>query len=73
MPAESADPSEPAVLAAERAHLAESRAALRRMREHAASLSADVTGISQDLLRFWASCRPRNSASPTPRSPRAAH
>ncbi|TDC87488.1 AAA family ATPase [Actinomadura sp. 7K507] len=34
--------AESAVLAAERAHLAESRAALRRMREHARSLSADV-------------------------------
>ncbi|GAA0556747.1 HelD family protein [Actinomadura livida] len=37
-------PAESAVLAAERAHLAESRAALRRMREHAESLSADVAG-----------------------------
>ncbi|MGW3773396.1 HelD family protein [Actinomadura verrucosospora] len=52
MPAESADPSEPAVLAAERAHLAESRAALRRMREHAASLSADVAAdwVSRQFL-----------------------
>ncbi|GGQ37029.1 DNA helicase IV [Actinomadura coerulea] len=52
MPAESADPSEPAVLAAERAHLAESRAALRRMREHAASLSADVAAdwVSKQFL-----------------------
>ncbi|SNS52005.1 HelD family protein [Actinomadura mexicana] len=52
MPAESAAPSEPAVLAAERAHLAESRAALRRMREHAASLSADVAAdwVSRQFL-----------------------
>ncbi|GGU04181.1 HelD family protein [Actinomadura citrea] len=52
MPAESAAPSEPAVLAAERAHLAESRAALRRMREHAASLSADVAAdwVSKQFL-----------------------
>lgn len=52
MPAESALPSESAVLAAERAHLAESRAALRRMREHAASLSADVAAdwVSKQFL-----------------------
>ncbi|WP_338743151.1 AAA family ATPase [Actinomadura luteofluorescens] len=52
MPAESADPSEPAVLAAERAHLAESRAALRRMREHAEGLSADVAAdwVSKQFL-----------------------
>ncbi|MEV3925279.1 HelD family protein [Actinomadura coerulea] len=52
MPAESAVPSEPAVLAAERAHLAGSRAALRRMREHAASLSADVAAdwVSKQFL-----------------------
>ncbi|WP_329091093.1 AAA family ATPase [Actinomadura citrea] len=52
MPAESAAPSEPAVLAAERAHLAESRAALRRMREHAAGLSADVAAdwVSKQFL-----------------------
>lgn len=42
MPAVTADTDEPEILAAERAHLAESRAALRRMREHAESLSADV-------------------------------
>ncbi|GAA3507751.1 AAA family ATPase [Actinomadura keratinilytica] len=41
-----------AVLAAERAHLAESRAALRRMREHAGSLSADVAAdwVSRQFL-----------------------
>ncbi|MEV0666899.1 HelD family protein [Actinomadura luteofluorescens] len=52
MPAESAAPSEPAVLAAERAHLAESRAALRRMREHAEGLSADVAAdwVSRQFL-----------------------
>jgi DNA helicase IV len=39
-------------LAAERAHLAESRAALRRMREHAQSLSADMAAdrVSRDFL-----------------------
>ncbi|MEU8125062.1 AAA family ATPase [Spirillospora sp. NPDC049024] len=52
MPAEPADPSETAVLAAERAHLAESRAALRRMREHAEGLSADVAAdwVSRQFL-----------------------
>ncbi|NDU71333.1 AAA family ATPase [Actinomadura sp. DSM 109109] len=52
MPAEPAAPSEPAVLAAERAHLAESRAALRRMREHAEGLSADVAAdwVSKQFL-----------------------
>ncbi|WP_433479342.1 HelD family protein [Spirillospora sp. CA-142024] len=52
MPAEPADPSEPAVFAAERAHLAESRAALRRMREHAENLSADVAAdwVSKQFL-----------------------
>ncbi|WP_433469595.1 HelD family protein [Spirillospora sp. CA-128828] len=52
MPAEPADPSEPAVLAAERAHLAESRAALRRMREHAERLTADVAAdwVSKQFL-----------------------
>ncbi|XRQ14914.1 HelD family protein [Actinomadura welshii] len=45
-------PAESAVLAAERAHLAESRAALRRMREHAESLSADAAGdwVSRQFL-----------------------
>ncbi|SFO48206.1 DNA helicase IV [Actinomadura madurae] len=52
MPAEPAEPSESAVLAAERAHLAESRAALRRMREHANSLTADVAAdwVSRQFL-----------------------
>ncbi|MFI0408723.1 HelD family protein [Actinomadura sp. 3N508] len=60
-PARSAEPDEPDeperpaeadVLAAERAHLAESRAALRRMREHARSLSADVAAdwVSKQFL-----------------------
>ncbi|MFG2088989.1 HelD family protein [Spirillospora sp. NPDC048824] len=45
-------PAESTVLAAERAHLAESRAALRRMREHAQSLSADVAAdrVSRQFL-----------------------
>ncbi|GAA2157535.1 HelD family protein [Actinomadura napierensis] len=45
-------PAEPSTLAAERAHLAESRAALRRMREHAESLSADVAAdwVSKQFL-----------------------
>ncbi|MFD0689542.1 HelD family protein [Actinomadura fibrosa] len=45
-------PAEPPTLAAERAHLAESRAALRRMREHAAGLSADVAAdwVSRQFL-----------------------
>ncbi|MEO3823979.1 AAA family ATPase [Actinomadura sp. B10D3] len=52
MPAEPAEPSESAVLAAERAHLVESRAALRRMREHAQSLTADVAAdwVSRQFL-----------------------
>ncbi|GAA1886648.1 HelD family protein [Actinomadura bangladeshensis] len=58
MPAETADAAtgagaaEPEVLAAERAHLAESRAALRRMREHAESLSADAAAdwVSKQFL-----------------------
>src|SRR5690606_26200211 len=48
------DESSPAgVLAEERAHLARSRAALRAMREHAESLSADVAGdrVSQEILQ----------------------
>ncbi|GAA0265952.1 AAA family ATPase [Actinomadura nitritigenes] len=45
-------PAEPSILAAERAHLAESRAALRRMREHAEGLSADVAAdwVSKQFL-----------------------
>ncbi|MBT2213112.1 AAA family ATPase [Actinomadura sp. NEAU-AAG7] len=45
-------PAEPSTLAAERAHLAESRAALRRMREHAQGLSADVAAdwVSKQFL-----------------------
>ncbi|WP_067139875.1 HelD family protein [Microtetraspora malaysiensis] len=41
------------VLAAERAHLALSRAALRKMRDHAASLSSDAAGdwVSQQILQ----------------------
>ena len=41
------------VLVAERAHLAASRAALRAMREHAESLSADAAGdwVSREVLR----------------------
>ncbi|GGM80415.1 DNA helicase [Thermopolyspora flexuosa] len=41
------------VLAAERAHLAAARAALRAMREHAESLSPDAAGdwVSQEILR----------------------
>ncbi|WP_141576022.1 AAA family ATPase [Actinomadura sp. WMMA1423] len=52
MPAEPADPSPTAVLEAERAHLAESRAALRRMREHAERLTADVAAdwVSKQFL-----------------------
>ncbi|TDD39931.1 AAA family ATPase [Actinomadura sp. KC06] len=51
-PDEPERPGEAAVLAAERAHLAESRAALRRMREHAQSLSADVAAdwVSKQFL-----------------------
>ncbi|RJL33136.1 HelD family protein [Bailinhaonella thermotolerans] len=46
-----ADPAD-VILAAERAHLAHSRAALRRMREHAQSLSSDAAGdwVSQQVL-----------------------
>ncbi|WP_067467337.1 HelD family protein [Actinomadura macra] len=45
-------PAEPSTLAAERAHLAASRAALRRMREDAAGLSADVAAdwVSKQFL-----------------------
>ncbi|MFF4991741.1 HelD family protein [Streptosporangium saharense] len=45
------DPAE--ILAAERTHLALSRAALRAMREHAQSLSADAAGdwVSQQILQ----------------------
>ncbi|MEV8630547.1 AAA family ATPase [Streptosporangium sp. NPDC051023] len=45
------DPAE--ILAAERAHLATSRAALRAMREHAQSLSSDAAGdwVSQQILQ----------------------
>ncbi|WUI03485.1 AAA family ATPase [Spirillospora sp. NBC_00431] len=51
-PDEPGRPGEAAVLAAERAHLAESRAALRRMREHASGLSADVAAdwVSKQFL-----------------------
>ncbi|WP_219461872.1 HelD family protein [Nonomuraea rhizosphaerae] len=48
------DPAAPAdVLAAEQAHLAESRAALQAMRLHAQSLSADAAGdwVSQQILQ----------------------
>ncbi|TDD81764.1 AAA family ATPase [Actinomadura darangshiensis] len=47
-----AEPDEPETLAAERAHLAESRTALRRMREHAEGLSADVAAdwVSKQFL-----------------------
>lgn len=46
------DHDDAAELAAEQAHLAESRAALRRMREHAAGLSADVAAdwVSKQFL-----------------------
>jgi len=46
------DEDEAAVLAAEQAHLAESRDALRRMREHAQSLNADVAAdwVSKQFL-----------------------
>lgn len=52
MPAEPAGSDETEILTAERAHLAESRAALRRMREHAAGLSADVAAdwVSRQIL-----------------------
>ncbi|MBO2447506.1 AAA family ATPase [Actinomadura barringtoniae] len=46
------DEDQAAVLAAEQAHLAESRDALRRMREHAQSLNADVAAdwVSRQFL-----------------------
>src|SRR5262245_14962650 len=46
------DEDQAAVLAAEQAHLAESRDALRRMREHAQSLNADVAAdwVSKQFL-----------------------
>ncbi|MFG2001912.1 HelD family protein [Spirillospora sp. NPDC048911] len=49
---EQAETTETETLAAERAHLAESRAALRRMREHTESLSADVAAdwVSKQVL-----------------------
>ncbi|MQY09100.1 HelD family protein [Actinomadura macrotermitis] len=52
MPGEQTEEQEDPALAAERAHLAESRAALRRMREHAAGLSADVAAdwVSRQFL-----------------------
>ncbi|WP_131741957.1 HelD family protein [Actinomadura roseirufa] len=45
-------PAEPSILTAERAHLAASHAALRRMREHAEGLSADVAAdwVSKQFL-----------------------
>ncbi|QXJ19461.1 AAA family ATPase [Actinomadura graeca] len=45
-------PAEPSTLAAERAHLAASRDALRRMREHARGLSADAAAdwVSRQFL-----------------------
>lgn len=49
-----ADVTDPAeILAAEREHLAASRAALRAMREHARSLSSDAAGdwVSQQILQ----------------------
>ena len=54
MPAHQLAPDIPAdVLAAEQAHLAESRAALQAMRAHAQSLSADAAGdwVSQQILQ----------------------
>ncbi|MBB6345372.1 HelD family protein [Nonomuraea muscovyensis] len=54
MPAHQLAPDIPTdVLAAEQAHLAESRAALRAMRAHAQSLSADAAGdwVSQQILQ----------------------
>ncbi|PZG20170.1 HelD family protein [Nonomuraea aridisoli] len=54
MPASQLAPDIPAdVLAAEQAHLAASRAALKAMREHAQSLSADAAGdwVSQQILQ----------------------
>ncbi|MFD0886200.1 hypothetical protein ACFQ08_16770, partial [Streptosporangium algeriense] len=48
------EPTEPEkILAAERAHLALSRTALRAMREHAQSLSSDAAGdwVSQQILQ----------------------
>ncbi|GAA2595204.1 AAA family ATPase [Actinomadura fulvescens] len=51
-PAAEHEITEADILAAERAHLAESRAALRTMREHTASLSADVAAdwVSKQIL-----------------------
>jgi hypothetical protein len=48
------------VLAAEQAHLAESRAALKAMRAHAQSLSADAAGdwVSQQILQSLLDQRP---------------
>lgn len=54
MPAHQLAPDIPTdILAAEQAHLAESRAALRAMRAHAQSLSADAAGdwVSQQILQ----------------------
>ncbi|MFI7618438.1 HelD family protein [Nonomuraea terrae] len=54
MPASQLAPDIPSdVLAAEQAHLAASRAALKAMREHAQSLSADAAGdwVSQQILQ----------------------
>ncbi|MEU0570537.1 AAA family ATPase [Nonomuraea sp. NPDC005983] len=54
MPAHQLAPDIPAdVLASEQAHLAESRAALKAMRTHAESLSADAAGdwVSQQILQ----------------------
>ncbi|MEO3874533.1 AAA family ATPase [Nonomuraea sp. B12E4] len=54
MPAHQLAPDIPSdVLAAEQAHLAESRAALKAMRAHAQSLSADAAGdwVSQQVLQ----------------------
>jgi DNA helicase IV len=53
-PATAHEPGEPAdVLAAEQAHLAAARAALKAMRAHAQSLSADAAGdwVSQQILQ----------------------
>ncbi|RAY13348.1 AAA family ATPase [Actinomadura craniellae] len=52
VPPDVEEAAEGTVLAAEQAHLAVSRAALRRMREHARGLSADMAAdaVSRDLL-----------------------
>ncbi|MFI0449915.1 HelD family protein [Actinomadura sp. 6N118] len=52
MPTAEPEITEAETLTAERAHLAESRAALRRMREHTAALSADVAAdwVSKQIL-----------------------